>query len=129
MNILERLEKEKADVKWQIKTLEERLDHLNELEKIVTKAMENEINVHSHIHVNGKKEFPYRIKTRQEMIDGGCVVEQDMGIWENTQGEGYLFSIYMKPLHGRPIEDNERQQIECDGDEFMIDTWMITENK
>lgn len=80
-------------------------------------------NLHSYLHVNGGAKKPYRIKTRQEMIDGGAVEYDGFSIHQEPSDISWVKD--MDYLQGRGLETNESQEI----DGFTIEPWMITENK
>lgn len=98
-------------------------------------------NLHSYLHVNNEKSLdiqegehdnggfptkkPYRIKTREEMIVGEYFVDEDENIWVSEKESGETFAIDMSYLHGRELDTNETQRI----DGWLIEPWMITENK
>lgn len=79
-------------------------------------------NLHSYLHVNNEPKKPYRIKTRQEMIDGGAVDDNFGGL--KIDEKHFYFCRPMSYLHGRELESNGLQKI----DSFMIEPWMITKN-
>lgn len=92
---------------------------------------EDQSNLHSYLHVSGGAEKPYRIKTRQEMIDGGAVLCSEYKGHKRCikHPDGmHLFTNEMTVLFGSETETNEPHDIIIDGIPYAIEPWMITEN-
>lgn len=93
-------------------------------------ATEDLSNLHSFQHASPEPKKPYRIKTREEMIDGGAMISTDGFIYPTA--EAIPWNPEMNHLHGLELDTNKEQTINSEPNhalgEWIIDTWMVTEN-
>ena len=103
---------------------------LKAIEPVSELATEDLSNLHSFQHASPEPKKPYRIKTRQEMIDGGATAYDDGYIYPTSNDISW--SPAMNYLHGRELDTNKMQKIKAEPnqpiDEWTIAPWMITEN-
>ena len=99
-----------------------RLEIIDEVKQLVKEFISSKKQI--------KPKKPYRIKTRQEMIDGGDKDYPDGFIYPTA--EAIPWNPEMNYLHGLELDTNNEQTINSEPNhalgEWTIAPWMITEN-
>lgn len=120
---LKTLEKQEPTPVTPIHEARQQAGHKINLAKSVSATSPEDLaNLHSFQHVNPEpKKKPYRIKTREEMLELAEFTDDSGQI---TPKHGFVFQSRMRKLFGRELNNNEPQMVEG----WPVDTWMITEN-